>query len=173
MFYPVFTCWSFWVKAETNAVRLEIILHCDIIVYLSAVVAVSSLTRASCVPSISLMLFAMWYPPAQVDTFCFLLYFRCAAWKCAWKFAQFFFPRCLSSHLSAVVIEQARVVHKRVYCVDGVFVGDRPSSIICKLLYFLDPLHQFLDWSDCVPRLRHFRAISHEVLVFHLSVRCE
>ena len=41
----------------------------------------------------------------------------------------------------SVVIKQARVVHYRVYGVDDIFVGDRLSSIVHELLYFLDTLH--------------------------------
>ena len=100
LLYPVFACWSLWVNAATDAVRLVIVFHCNIIASMSAAAAVAILMRALCVPSISLRLLASWYPSARVDTFCFLLYFRCAAWKCAWKFAQIFSLCCLSSHYS-------------------------------------------------------------------------
>ena len=61
-----------------------------IMVYLSAAASVARLMRTSLVPSISLKVFDPWYPPARVETFCFLLNILCAAWKCAWKFAQVF-----------------------------------------------------------------------------------
>ena len=35
----------------------------------------------------------------------------------------------------------ARVVHERVNCVDNIFVGDCPPSVVRELLDFLDPLH--------------------------------
>ena len=90
LLFSSFAWLSCWVKAETVAVRSAIVFHWDIMFSLSAAAAVSRLIRASCVPSISLRLFAPWYPPAQVDTLWFLLNFRCAAWKCVWKFAQVF-----------------------------------------------------------------------------------
>ena len=99
LLFTAFACCSWWVKAETVAARSAIVLHWDIMVSLLAAAAVARLMMVLCVPSISLKLFALWYPPVRVETFCFLLNLRCAAWKCAWKFAQFFFPRCLSSHL--------------------------------------------------------------------------
>ena len=72
--------------------------------------------------------------------------------------------------LATVIVEQARVVHKRVNRVDNIFVDDCPPSVVRKLLDLLEPLHQFLEWSVCVPRLRQLRAISDEVLVFYLPV---
>ena len=81
-----------------------------------------------------------------------------------------FFVVLLVAPLVAVVVEQAHVVHECVKFVDNIFVGDRPPSVVCELLYFLDPLHQFLEQSVCIPRPRQLQAISHEVLVFHLSV---
>ena len=90
LLYPVDSCWSCRVKAATVLVRSTMVLHCDIILSLYSAVSVTRSMRSSCVPSIYFMLFAPWYPPARVDDFCFLLYFRCAAWKCAKKFAQVF-----------------------------------------------------------------------------------
>ena len=55
--------------------------------------------------------------------------------------------------LVTVIVEQARVVHKRVNCVDNIFLKDRPPSVVRKLLDLLDPLHQFLERSISVPRL--------------------
>ena len=100
LLYPVVAYWGCRFKAAAVSVRLAMALFCDIIVSLSSAAAVSRLMRASCVPYISLRLFAPWYPPAQVDYFCFLLHFLYAAWKCAWKFAQVFSSCFLSSHLS-------------------------------------------------------------------------
>ena len=97
MMFNAVTFWSCWVKVATVLLRLAIVLHLDIMVSMP-VVAVTRFMRASCVPFISFSLFACWYPPARVDTFCFLLYLSCAAWKCASKFAQIFLSRCLSSH---------------------------------------------------------------------------
>ena len=79
LLFTAFACWSCWVKAATDAVRLEIVLHLTIMVFLSDAADVDRLMRASCVPSISLRLFALWYPPEQVETLCFLLNFRCSA----------------------------------------------------------------------------------------------
>ena len=52
-----------------------------------------------------------------------------------------FFVMYLVVPFVSVVIEQARAIHQRVYCVDDVFVSDFPPSVVCELLYFLDPLH--------------------------------
>ena len=79
LLFTVFTCWSCWVKVATVAMRLAIVLHCDIMVSLSAACAVTRLMRESCFPSISHRLFAPWYPPARVETFCLLLNSCCAA----------------------------------------------------------------------------------------------
>ena len=67
LLYPVVYCWSCQFKAAKALVRSEMILHCNIIFYLSAAAGVARLMRSSCVPSISSMLFALWYPSAQVD----------------------------------------------------------------------------------------------------------
>ena len=72
--------------------------------------------------------------------------------------------------LVTFIVEQARVVHKRVNRVDNIFVGDRQPSVVRKLLGLLDPLHQFLERYIRVPRLRQLRVISNEVLVFYLPV---
>ena len=84
-----------------------------------------------------------------------------------------FFVVLLVIPLFTVVVEQARVVHQHVYCVEYVFVVDCPSSVVQELLYFMDTLHQFLELSVCVPWLQQLQAISQEVLVFNLSVLCE
>ena len=47
------------------------VLHCNIIVSLSAAAAVSRLMRALFVPYISFMLFAPWYPPRKSMVFSF------------------------------------------------------------------------------------------------------
>ena len=99
LLYTMFSWWSFWFKAETVAVMSVIVFHCVIIASLLPAASVARLMSALCVPSISLRLFAPQYPPAWVDTFCFLLYFRCASWKCSWKLAQVFSSRFMSSHL--------------------------------------------------------------------------
>ena len=90
LLFTALACWTCWFKAETVAARSAIVLNWDIMVSLLVTAAVSRLTRVSYVSSVSLRLFAPWYTPAQVDTFCFLLNFRCAAWKCAWKLTQVF-----------------------------------------------------------------------------------
>ena len=60
-----------------------------IIVYLSDAATVANLMRSLWVSSpVSLGLFAPWYSADLVETFCFLLYFHCAACNCAWKFSQ-------------------------------------------------------------------------------------
>ena len=81
LLFPVVAYWRCRVNAATFLVRSLMVLHCNIIVSLSSATVVARLMRASCVPSISFMLFAPWYTPARVDYLCFLLYFPCAAWK--------------------------------------------------------------------------------------------
>ena len=72
--------------------------------------------------------------------------------------------------LVTVIVEHACVVHESVNRVDNIFVGNCPPSVVCKLLDFLDLLHQFLERSVCVPRLGQLREISDKVLVFYLLV---
>ena len=62
------------------------------------------------------------------------------------------------------------IVHERVNRVDNIFVADCPPSVVRELLDLLDPLHQFLERSVFIPRLRQLRAISNKVLIFHLPV---
>ena len=71
LLYPVVVCWICWVKVATVLVRLEMALYCDITVSLSAAAAVARLMRTSCIPSISFMLFALWYPPRESTIFAF------------------------------------------------------------------------------------------------------
>ena len=129
LLYPVVYCWSCQFKAAKALVRSEMILHCNIIFYLSAAAGVARLMRSSCVPSISFMLFALWYPSAQVDDLRFFLYFCCAAWKCACKFAQVFPSRCLSSHLSQSSYNRP-VLYMRVYITSKISLSAivRPPS---------------------------------------------
>ena len=100
LLFPVVDFWSWLVNAATVLVRSAIVLFCSIIISLSSSTAVARLMRESCVPSISFMLFTPRYPPARVDNFYLLLYFRCTDWKCAWKFSQVFLSCCFSPHLS-------------------------------------------------------------------------
>ena len=100
LLFTVVACWSCQVNAATVSVKSAMVLYWNIIVPLSYAANVARLMRASCVPFIYFMLFTPWYPPVRVDNFCFFLYFRCAAWKYAWKFAHVFSYRCLSPHLS-------------------------------------------------------------------------
>ena len=79
----------------------------------------------------------------------------------------------LIAPLVIVILEQARVIHERVNCVDDIFVGDRPPSVVRKFLDFLDPLHQLLERPVFFPRLRQVRTIYDEVLALHLPVLCE
>ena len=81
-----------------------------------------------------------------------------------------FFVTLLVVPLVAVVVEQAHVVHESVNCVENIFAGDRPPSVVRKLLDLLDPLHQFLERSVCFPRLQQLQSIYHEVLVLSLLV---
>ena len=53
-----------------------------------------------------------------------------------------------------VIVEQARVIHECVNRVDNIFIGNRLPSVVRELLDFLDLLHQFLERSVRVPRLR-------------------
>ena len=64
--FPEVSCWSCLVNVATFLVRSVMVLFWDIIVSLSSSAAVTMLMRSSCVPSISFMLFASWYPPARV-----------------------------------------------------------------------------------------------------------
>ena len=56
--------------------------------------------------------------------------------------------------LVTVIVEQARVIHECVNRVNNIFIGNRLTSVARKLLDFLDLLHQFLERSVRVPRLR-------------------
>ena len=55
--------------------------------------------------------------------------------------------------LDTFIVEQACVVNEHVNRVNNIFVGDRPPSVVSKLLDFLDLLHQFLERSVCFPQL--------------------
>ena len=68
------------------------------------------------------------------------------------------------------MVEQDRVVHERVDRVNNIFIGDCPPSVVRELLDFLDPLHQLLERSVRVPRLRQLLEISDNVLIFQLLV---
>ena len=72
------------------------------------------------------------------------------------EFRPGFFVAFLVVPFITVIVEQARVVHQRVYCVDNVFVGNRLSSVVSKLLYLLDTLHQLLERSVCVNGSNNF-----------------
>ena len=94
--------WSYWVKLAMVTVRSAMVLIWVIIVSVSAATAVAKLIRELWVSSsVSQRLFAPWYPADLMENFWFLLYLRCAAWKCACKFPRFFrcvpyFPTCHS-----------------------------------------------------------------------------
>ena len=68
------------------------------------------------------------------------------------------------------MVEQDRIVHERVDRVNNIFIGDCPPSVVRELLDFLDPLHQLLERSVRVPRLRQLLEISDNVLIFQLLV---
>ena len=152
LLYTVAACWSCRVKAATVLVRSEMLVHCNIFVSLYYDAAVARLMRSSCVPSISFVLFAPWYLPAQVEDFCSSCTSAALPGSAPGSSPRFSrhvscCPTCHSHRRIGPCCTQACKLCRQYLCQRS------PALHRSQTLDLLVPLHQILERSVCVPRL--------------------